>query len=126
VNRVLQHVKKAGGTFLGWKMYICVPEVVVVSDHCTYEGCYPEDWKVQYILDWLGCNTLTKFQRFLGVCGIIWIWVKDFAKCSRPLVILTKKEMDFVWGLEQRASMEDLKQAIITAPCIRPIDYHSD
>jgi len=63
---------------------------------------------------------------FLGVCGVVWIWVKDFAKCERPLVILTNKEMDFVWGPEQRASMQDLKQVIITAPCLQPIDYHSD
>ena len=41
-------------------------------------------------------------------------------------MILTKKEMDFVWGPEQRASMEDLKQAIVTAPCLQPKDYHFD
>src|SRR5882724_677954 len=34
--------------------------------------------------------------------------------------------MEFVWGMDQKASMEDLKQAIITAPCLRPIDYHMD
>src|SRR5882724_8656509 len=63
---------------------------------------------------------------FLGVCGVVWIWVKDFSKCARPLVILTKKEMDFVCGPEQRASMEDLKQVIITAPFLWLIDYRSD
>src|SRR5882724_219359 len=47
--------------------------------------------------------------------------VKDFTKHPRPLVILTKKEMDFFWGPEQRASMEDLKQAIVTAPCQKSI-----
>jgi len=126
VNCVLQHVKKAGGTFSGWKMDVCVPEVVVVGYHCTYEGRYPEDRKVQKILDWPDCNTLMEVPSFLGVCGIIRIWVKDFAKHARPLVILTKKEMDFVWGPEQRASMEDLKQVIVTAPCLQLIDYRSD
>jgi len=29
---------KAGGTFSGWKMEICVPEVVAVGHRCTYEG----------------------------------------------------------------------------------------
>src|SRR5882724_6197322 len=126
INRVLQRVNKARGTFSGWKMDICIPEVVAVGHCCTYEGCYPEDRKVQKILDWPDCNTLKDVCSFLGVCGVIWIWVKDFAKCARPLVILTKKEMDFVWGPEQRASMEDLKQAIVTAPCLRLIDYRSD
>jgi len=57
VHHVLQHVKKAGGTFSGWKMDICMLEVVAVGHHCTY---YPEDCKVQKILDWLDCNTLTE------------------------------------------------------------------
>jgi len=43
-----------------------------------------------------------------------------------PLGNSNKKEMDFVWGLEQRASMEELKQVIVTAPCLQLIDYHSD
>src|SRR5882724_11778778 len=107
-------------------MDVCIPEVVAVGHCCTYEGHYPEDQKVQKILDWPDCNTLTEVHSFLGVCGVIWIWVKDFAKRARPLVIITRKEMDFVWGPEQRASMEDLKQAIITAPCLQPIDYCSD
>ena len=50
VNCALQRVKKARGTFSGWKMDVCIPEVVAVGHHCTYEGCYPEDWKVQKIL----------------------------------------------------------------------------
>ena len=63
---------------------------------------------------------------------VSWVYVASYGFGSRispnakPLVILTKKEMDFVWGPEQRASMEDLKQVIVTAPCLQPIDYHSD
>ena len=97
-----------------------------MGHHCTYKRYYPEDWKVEKILDWPDCTTLTEVHRFLGVCGVIWIWVKDFSKCARPLVVLTKKDINFVWGLEQKVSMEDLKQAIVTAPCLWPIDYHSD
>ena len=62
INCVLQHVKKAGGTVLGWKMDICILEVVAVGHCCTHEGCYPKDLRVQKImdwLDWLDCNTLT-------------------------------------------------------------------
>jgi len=50
VNRVLQQVKKAGGTFSGLKMDVFIPEVVAVGHRCTYEGHYPEDRKVQKIL----------------------------------------------------------------------------
>jgi len=60
INCVLQHVKEAGGTFSGWKMDICILEVVAVGHCCTYERCYPKDHKVHKIMDWLDCNTLTK------------------------------------------------------------------
>src|SRR5882724_8242511 len=126
INRVLQHVKKAGGTFSGCKMDICVPEVVAVGHCCTYEGRYPEDRKVQKIIDWPDCNTLTEVRGFLGICGIVRIWVKDFARRKKPLVLLTKKDTEFVWGTDQKASMEDLKQVIVTAPCLCPINYHTD
>jgi len=36
-------------------------------------------------------------------------------KMARPLVVLTKKDVEFVWGSEQKEVMEDLKQAIVTA-----------
>ena len=126
VNRVLQQVNKAGGMFSGWKMEICIPEVVTIGHKCTYEGCYPEDSKVQKIQDWPDCTSLTEVQGFLGVCSMVWIWVKDFAKWARPLVVLTRKDTEFVWGPEQKASMEDLKLVVVSTPCLWPINYHCD
>src|SRR5882724_6573580 len=107
-------------------MDICVPEVVAVGHCCTYDGCYPEDRKVQKIIDWPDCNTLMEVRGFLGICGIVRIWVQDFARCAKPLILLMKKDTEFVWGTDQKASMEDLKQVIIMVPCLWLIDYHMD
>jgi len=41
---------------------------------------------------------------------------QGLAKCTRPLVILMKKDVEFVWGTEQEEAMEDLKQALVMAP----------
>jgi len=38
------------------------------------------------------------------------IWVKDFGKWERPLVVLMKKDVEFVWGPEQEKVMEDLSK----------------
>ena len=78
INCVLQHVKKAGGTFSAWKMDVCIPEVVAVGHCCTYEGHYPEDRKVQKILDWPDCNTLTEF-------AVSWEYVASYRFGSRIL-----------------------------------------
>jgi len=107
-------------------MDIFTLEVVAVGHCFTYKECYPKDWKVQKIMDWRNCKTLTEVQGFLSICGMLRIWVKDFAKHAKHLVLLMKKAVNSVWGLDQKTSMEDLKQAIITDPCLQPIDYHSD
>ena len=104
-------------------MDLWVPEVVIIGHKCTYGGCYPE---YQNVLDWPNCTSLTEVCDFLGVCGIVRIWVKDFVKHARLLVVLTKKDVEFVWGPEQEKAMEDLKQAIVMALCLQPIDYHCD
>src|SRR5882724_12587813 len=65
VNGTLQWFKNAGGAFSSWKMDLCVPEVVAIGHKCTYEGHYPEDQKVQKILDWPACTSLSlKFMDF--------------------------------------------------------------
>jgi len=46
---------------------------------------------------------------------IVRIWVKDLRDARSPCS-LDEEDMEFVWGTDQKASMEDLKQVIVTAP----------
>jgi len=120
INHVLQHVRRWEECSRLENGHLCTSGCGCGSS-LHYEGRYPEDRKVQKIIDWPDCNTLTEVRGFLGVCGIVRIWVKDFARCVKPLILLTKKDTEFVWGTDQKASMEDLKQAIVMAPCLQPI-----
>src|SRR5215471_13737238 len=38
LNRIVQWMKHAGGTFSGMKVYLCCSETVVLGRKCTYEG----------------------------------------------------------------------------------------
>jgi hypothetical protein len=42
VNRILQCIKHAGGTFSAKKSHFCVPSAVIVGHQCTYEGRLPD------------------------------------------------------------------------------------
>ena len=77
-------------------------------------------------MNWPDCKTLTEVQGFLGICGIVRIWVNDFSKHAKPFVLLMKKDVDFVWGSDQKMSMEDLKQEIVTPPFLQLTNYHLD
>ena len=126
VNRILQRMKAVGGTFNGKKFEACVPSAIIVGHKCTIEGRVPDDSKVQKIRDWPPCTTLTEVRAFLGTCGLVRIFVKDYAKKASPLVKLTKKDIPFEFGETQQESMDLIKYSVLHAPALRPIDYESD
>ncbi len=53
------------------------------------------------------------------------MFIKDYATHTRPLVQLTRKDVDFEFGAEHRAAMNTLKHLASTCPAIRAIDYSS-
>ena len=126
MNRILQRMGAAGGTFSGKKAFMCVPDIIVLGHKCTYEGRMPDDSKVQKIRDWPSCKTVSDVRAFLGTMGLVRIFVKDFAKIAKPLTRLTKRDVDFEWGEEEEEAMRRLKEALISSPALLPIDYESD
>jgi len=53
------------------------------------------------------------------------MFIKNFAHQAHTLTILTRKNYPFIFGPEQIAAQEDLKQALLDSPALRPIDYSS-
>ncbi len=126
LNQVVQQIKYAGCTWSGKKAYLCVPEAIIIGHKCTYEGRIPEDGKVNKIKNWEPCLDLTDIHSFLGITGILRIYVCNYSLLARPLVNLTCKGVRFFWGLDQEAAQEALKQEIINSPALCPIDYKLD
>ena len=54
------------------------------------------------------------------------IFIEHFAEIACPLVQLTRKGVEFVWGEAQQSAMDNLKQRVISAPAVAPIDYASN
>ena len=118
-------MKHAGGTFLAHKLHLGVPEVNIVGHTCNYEGWIPDQTQVLKIRHWPACREVTEVWGSLGTCGVVHIFIERFAEISRPLVQLTRKGVEFVWGQEQQTAMDCLKQSVVTAPALAPIDYLS-
>ena len=85
VNRVIQRIEHAGGTFSGIKSHICVESAIVIGHKCTIEGRLLNESPVQKIVDWPICQILTEVWEFLGTVGTIRVFIKDFAAHARPL-----------------------------------------
>ncbi|KAL7281404.1 hypothetical protein ACG7TL_004717 [Trametes sanguinea] len=125
INRVVQRMKYAGGTFSGTKSILCAREITVVGHRCTPEGRLPEKSRVAAVKNWGPCKDLSEVRAFLGTVGVARIFIRNFAKRAHALVKLTRKDVPFEFGEEQIKAMEDLKEALLNSPALRAINYES-
>jgi hypothetical protein len=125
-NRIIQRIKHTSGTFSGPKLCLCTPTTTIVGHLCTYKGRLPDTSRIQKVLDWPRCSSLTKVRGFLGTMGTIHIFIQDFAKIARPLVKLTKKDVEFYFGEEEERVMNELKKLAEESPCIHALNYSTN
>jgi hypothetical protein len=124
VNRILQWLKQhVGGTFSGKKLELCILTIIIQGQMCNYEGRVPHEAKTQKIQDWPIPIDVTSIRGFLGTCGLVQIFIKDFIKHAHPLVNLTCKDISFHFGAEEIAAMENIKDLITRSPALRPLNY---
>jgi hypothetical protein len=119
LNRVVQRMKNCGGMFSGPMLYLCVPEIFVLGHRCTPEGRLPHESRVSTIWKWGPCQSLSEVHAFLGMVGVVWIFIKNFSLHAHPLIKLTQKEEPFIFGPEQIKVQEDLKTALLECPTLR-------
>jgi hypothetical protein len=91
VNRIMHRVKCAGVTFAPKKAQVCRQDVIIIGQKCTPQGRLPEDDKVQKVKDWPIPTTPKEVRGFLGLCGTVRIWIKNYSLLTRPLTALYKK-----------------------------------
>ena len=125
LNRVVQRMKYSGGTFSGFKSTLCAAEITVLGHRCTIDGRLPDQSRLEKIVNWGPCKDLTDVRAFVGTIGVCRLFIKNFAHRAHHLVKLTRKGVEWEFGQEQLAAMDDLKQALLTSPALRPIDYLS-
>ena len=126
VNRVLQRIKYAGGTFSGKKSVVCANEIVVVGHRCSYEGQKPETKRLAIVMGWGGCHDKSDVRAFLGTYGTFRMFIKDYAKVAALINQLTQNNIPFVWGEDQRMSMAEMKRLLVESAPLKPIDYESE
>lgn len=123
VNRILQRIRHAGGTFNAKKSFFAVPKIKVVGHMCSIEGRTPDESKVQKIRDWPPCEDLTDVRAFLGTLGLMRIFMDNFAEIATPLTRLLRKDAPFIFGSTEQIAMDRLKHLLINSPALRQIDY---
>jgi len=78
-----------------------------------------DEEKLSGVLEWLVLTKVKQVQAFLGFANFYCRFIENFAKMSKPLSNLTKKNSTWTWGKEQQSTFEVLKKAFTTAPVLR-------
>jgi hypothetical protein len=123
VNHIVQHIKYVGCTWSGPKAFLCIPETLVVGHMCYYKGRCAADSKVDKICNWGPCTNFSEVHPFLGTAGLMCIFIKNFSYITQPLTRLTQKDTEFIFGSEEIAAQEKLKDTIVKSPTIHAINY---
>lgn len=126
VHRILHRIGEAGGTVSGKKMQLCQSEVEIVGHKCSSKGRELINHRTKKVLEWPTPTNLKEVRGFLGLCGTVRIWIQDYSMTARPLVDLTRKDVEFHWGPAQEEAFQTLKKLVTSAPAIKPIDYTSN
>jgi len=123
VHRILHRIGESGGTVSGKKMQLCQSEVEIVGHKCSSKGREPINSRTKKVTEWPTPKNLKEARGFLGLCGTVWIWIKDFSQIAKPLVHLTRKGAEYIWGEAQQKAFQRLKRLVTSAPALKPIDY---
>jgi len=112
VNRILQRMKYAGGTFSGPKTKICEYHITIMGFDCSYKGRKPMRDVIGKIMSWGPCTDTTDVRAFLGMAVQCRNHIPNFVTVALPLYKVIKKDVTFEWGPVQEKAQSDLKALI--------------
>src|SRR6187551_743563 len=74
--------------------------------------------KVKAVREWVTPRNLRDVRGFLGFANFYRRFIQDFAKITRPLNDLTRKNARFDWGTHQQAAFDTLRKSFTSAPIL--------
>jgi len=61
---------------------------------------------------------VTEIRSFINLVGYFRRIIAKFSEISEPLLKLTRKNVNFIWGKEQEISFQKLKDCLVKAPVL--------
>ncbi|GJT69351.1 hypothetical protein Tco_1028637 [Tanacetum coccineum] len=85
--------------------------------------------KIKAVKNWEAPRTPSEVRSFLGLAGYYCRFIENFSKLAKPLIVLTQKHKEYIWGEEQERVFQTLKDKLCNAPVLalpdRPEDFMS-
>lgn len=122
VKMVLQRLREAGLQASLGKCEFHTQSTRFLGFIVGVDGIKVDPEKVSVVTNWERPNTVRGIQSFLGFCNFYRRFIKNYSRVSRPLHLLTRKEVPFQWTEKCEAAFKELKQRLVTAPILAHYD----
>ncbi len=114
VDEVLGRIATAGLKLKPEKCHMLQTEVVFLGHVVSREGVRPDPSNIAKIVQWPVPQNAKQVKQFVATGSYYRRFVRDFAKMTRPLVELTKKNTEFRWTDEHKRAFDSMKKSLIS------------
>ena len=94
-------------------------EVPFIGHLATSKGLCMNPAKIQAISEMLTPNNVAAVQRLLGLAQYLSKFLPHLSDITKPMRLLTQKDIDWVWDSTHQEAFEALKKAVSSAPVLR-------
>jgi len=114
------------------KCRFCFENTRVVGFLAGRSGLQPDPEKVEAITQIPYPKTVRDVRSFLGAVNFFWRFIKNFSTIAKPLTRLTKSDILFNFGEEEKQAFNSLKKALCEQPVLAildpklPTELHTD
>ena len=83
-----------------------------------------DPYKLKAIKEWQAPTSKKEVRQFLGFTGFYREFIKNYARITRPLTMLTHKDHKWTWGTLYQQAFKFLKKEFTKAPILARPDYN--
>ena len=123
LESVLECLREASLAVKLKKCSFAQSSTVYLGHVISERGIEPEPAKLDAVRELLPPTDVKGIRMFLGFVGYYRKFIQNFSAVAKPLNALLRKNVAWVWGVEQQDSWEALRAALLTAPILQMPDY---
>ena len=98
------------------KCEFSVTKISVLGHVVSADGIKPDPKKCEAIKATPPPKNVSDLRSFLGTCGYVSKFIPNYANIVEPLRKLTRSEVKFSWGKEQKEAFEALSKHCLASP----------
>lgn len=132
LEQVFQLLRNAKLTLKLQKCYFFQTQVDYLGYEISAKGIRPGNLKIEAVKNFPEPSNVHEVRQFVGLASYFRRFVKDFSIIARPLTSLTKKDVPWVFGDEQKVAFNTLKERLVSRPLLAlydpaaSIEVHTD